>query len=177
PVLRAPDRDDASLRQPAAPPVAVPTPLPATPVPATPTAEPTATATPRREPTAVPTVQATPAVAVEAAPAATRNGVSPLAYGAAGLAAAALGGAALIARRRARRSLSEPPPPDDPIGEPLHDGFAEAELARMLAHRLHGQEADPAMLVAAQVVRFLRDEGLGHVPIVTVRQGRRTAAL
>ncbi|MPZ15519.1 MAG: LysM peptidoglycan-binding domain-containing protein [Chloroflexi bacterium] len=100
----------------------------------------------------------------------------PLLYGAAGLAAAAVGGAAVFARRRARRSLDELPIPTEPEPDP-NDDFAEAEFVRVLAHRLHGGEVEPVVLVAGDVLRFLADQGVWDASVVMARQGRSSVAL
>lgn len=144
-----------------------------TPAPASPTAD--ATAVPV-EPSIVPApaTAATPSVAVETEPISSDSALSPLLYGAAGM--AAVGGAALLARRRVRRSLSEPPIPTEPEPPPSDD-FAEAEFARALTHQLHGGEMEPVALVAQHALRFLSEHGLDDVAVITARQGRNSTAL
>ena len=102
-----------------------------------------------------------------------------LAYGAAGLATlAAGGGVALLARRRFRRRLSEPPVPTGAEPGPVvTEGFAEAEFARVLAHRVHSGEIEPAILVVDQVLRFFAEHGIGDVSVLTVSQRRATVVL
>lgn len=104
---------------------------------------------------------------------------SPLVYGAAGLTAAALaGGAALLMRRRVRRSLDEPPIPPAPKPKPAPgDDFAGAELARVLTHRLHGGEVEPAVVVAEQARRFLAEEAVDEAAVVFAYQGRNAVTL
>lgn len=128
------------------------------------------------EPTIVPApaTGATPSVAVEPEPISSNSALSPLLYGAAGM--AAVGGAVLLARRRVRRSLSEPPIPTQPEPPPSDD-FAEAEFARSLTHQLHGGEVEPVALVAQHALRFLSEHGLDDVAVITARQGRNSTAL
>ncbi len=167
-----------------------PTPAPASPSPVTspppigraePTSVPTSP-TPAATATApAPTADATPAVALEPEPAAQGGdgAPSPLVYGAAGLTAAALaGGAALLMRRRVRRSLDEPPIPPAPKPKPAPgDDCAEAELARVLTHRLHGGEVEPAVVVAEQARRFLAEEAVDTAVVALAYQGRNAVTL
>ncbi len=112
-------------------------------------------------PTVVPPIVVSP---MEEEPAASGGDHAAAALGAAVVAVAA-GGAAVLARRRVRRRLEEPPVP--PWTEtPMREGFAEAEFARSLAHRLHGGEVEPAILVAEQVRRALGELGLDGVSIL-----------
>ncbi len=120
-----------------------------------------------------------PAIVVESEPAPVESAVSPLAYGAAGLATlVAAGGAIVLSRRRVRRSLSEPPvrAVSEACSPPSND-FAEAEFGRVLTHRLHGNEVEPTVLIAEQVLRFLAEHGVLEASVVTARQDRNAATL
>ncbi|MCC6177465.1 MAG: LysM peptidoglycan-binding domain-containing protein [Chloroflexi bacterium] len=156
---------EAAITQPSTPPTVTPVPTDTLPP-----AEPSATA--------IPATTNVPAEAVGVAPTESPSDadVTPLKYGAAALAAfAAAGGAVLVALRRARRRLVEPWLPDVPEeGPESNEGFAEPELARVLEHRLHGGEVEPAVIVADQAVRFFEGHDLGQIDVVTVGQ-RRTA--
>lgn len=163
------------------PPPEIPTPA-ATPAGSNPTPLP-AVAPDLPEPAVAPTpvdiTDSRPVVAAEPA-APPRQEVPPaLVYSAAGLAAlAAGGGVALLARRRFRRRLTEPPV--STVAEPgpaVSEGFAEAEFARVFAHRAHGEEVEPAVLVADQALRFFDEHGLDGVSVLTVSQRRTTATL
>ncbi len=148
------------------------------PTPVAPTPTPTATEAVRQATplAAAPTAPSTPVVVAEPVEA-PAEGTSPVVWGAiAATMAAAAGAAALAARRRVRRSLSEPPVRDDDDGVP-NRGFVEADLARTLVHRLHGKEVDAASLVADAVCRFLREHDVDEVTVLSVQQGRDTAAL
>jgi hypothetical protein len=128
-----------------------------------------------REPGTIPTHR----IVIEPAPTPAEDGVPPVVYGAAGLAAAAVAGsAALLVRRRVRRSLREPPvrPPPRASGR-LGNGFAEAEPARAFTHRLFGGEVEQAQVVAEHVLRFLAEEGLTEVAVLAARHERNTVAL
>jgi len=147
-----------------------------TPAPASPTPVPTVPA-----PKAVasePAVAPTPAVVAEPVSTAQDGVPSPFVLGAAGVAVAAAGSAVFLARRRVRRSLREPPvpPPPEP-SPPPGDDFAEADPARVLAHRLHGGEVEPVVLVAEQARRFLDEQGLPDASVVLAYQGRNAATL
>lgn len=147
-----------------------PTHAPASPMPLATAAAPTAVAI---EPASAPA----PAAVADAEPGA-RDGLSPeVVLGVAGAAAAA-GSAVYFARRRVRRSLSEPPvpPPPEPSA-PAGDDFAEAEPARTLAHRLHGDHVEPAVLVTERARRFLDEQGLSDASVVAVYQARSTLTL
>lgn len=156
---------EAAITQPSAPPTVtlVPTDTPAP-------AEPSATA--------IPATTDVPAEAVGVAPSASPSDadVTALKHGAAALAAlAAAGGAVLVALRRARRRLVEPWSPEVPEeGPESNEGFAEPELARVLEHRIHGGEVEPAVIVADQAIRFFEEHDLSQIDVVTVGQ-RRTA--
>jgi len=94
----------------------------------------------------------------------------------AGLAAlAAGGGVILLARRRARldpHALSA----DGVEGIPREDGWADPSYARTFAHRLDGG-AEPALLVAEQVLYCLKDAGIDDVDLISMREGRHTMEL
>lgn len=156
---------EAAITQPSAPPTVTPVPTD-TPAPAEPSA------------TAIPATTDVPAEAVGVAPTASQSDadVTPLKYGAAALAAlAAAGGAVLVALRRARRRIVEPWSPEVPEeGPESNEGFAEPELARVLEHRIHGGEVEPAVIVADQALRFFEEHDLSQIDVVTVGQ-RRTA--
>ncbi|MBI4496660.1 MAG: LysM peptidoglycan-binding domain-containing protein [Chloroflexi bacterium] len=128
-------------------------------------------------PATPPIAVATPQVMGDPEPTMADGTDSTLPYGAAGLAAAAaVGGAVLLARRRARRSLTEPPVPREPARQPSED-FAEAEFARTFTHHLHGGEIEPATLLAEHAVRFLAEQGVPDVSVLTARHGRNAATL
>src|SRR5439155_25591066 len=111
-------------------------------------------------------------VEVPSAPAATSDGISALTYGAAGLgAAAAAGGAFVLARRRARRRLSDPRPATPTERVMPSANFADVDVARVLAHRLHGGDQEPAVLVAEHARRFFAEQGLDHLAVVVARYG------
>lgn len=154
---------------PSAPTEAAPTPAlpsPAAPTPAPPTASAQARTTPM------------PSAAAEPQPGSSDGAPAPLVYGAAGLAAVAVAGGAALLVRRVRRSLSEPPiSPPPKAGPPPGDDFAEAELARALTYRLHGDEVEPVVLLAEQLRRFLDDEGVGGASVVLARRGRNATTL
>src|SRR5205807_9740410 len=118
------------------------------------------------------TVVATP-VAQSAAPSVVATGAdgpSTLLYGAVGLgAAAAIGGGIVLARRRPRRRMSEPRPPSTDERVVPSESFADADVARLFAHRLHGGEQEPAVLVAEHARRFFAEHGLGEVSVVVAR--------
>ncbi|HEY3081074.1 MAG TPA: LysM peptidoglycan-binding domain-containing protein [Chloroflexota bacterium] len=181
-LMRAPDRDDPGLRRAAA--SATPAPTPPAPTPPAPTLPPPRPSLPSEPaPTPVaPAVVEEPAVTAVPPPAqrpvAAHDSASILLYGVGGaVGAAAAGGALYAARRRSRRGFDEAPIADEPAGDAVvHDGFAEAELARALAHRLHGGEAEPAVVVAGCALRYFAEHGL-DLGVVTVRQGRRSIVL
>jgi DNA-binding SARP family transcriptional activator/LysM repeat protein len=137
-------------------------------------------ASPEAPVSAAPSVAAEPTtVAPPAALAANRPPLTLL-YGlAGGLAAAGGGAAAAIARRRwARRSLDEPLPLPDEDTPALVGGFAEADLARGLTHRLQGDELEAPVVIAGQVARFFAGRGLTSVDVLAVRSaGERAAVL
>ena len=170
----------------AAPPVAPPVAPPAaaqpqpSPTPVCPTPPPPAV--PAAPLNSAPTVAPTPSptrtvvVATPSDDAATAP-ISPWLLGAAGVGtAAAVGAAAFKARRRVRRSLSERPAPLEDE-QPAPRGFADAEPARVLTHRLSGAEAEPAVVVAEQALRFLAENGVDEVTVVTAREGRGVVEL
>ena len=101
---------------------------------------------------------------------------SNLIYGSLGLGAlGAAAGAALVTLRRLRRRLTEPWTPDVPEEGPAsNEGFAEAELTRVLEHRLQGGEVEPAVIVANQALRYFAEHDLDQIGVVTASQ-RRTA--
>ncbi|MFN8472170.1 MAG: LysM peptidoglycan-binding domain-containing protein [Anaerolineae bacterium] len=99
-----------------------------------------------------------------------------VAWGALGAGAVAATGAAVMLRRRTRRSLDEPPIPSNEPALPKAD-FAEAEFTRILSHRLQGGEAEPAIIVAGQVLHFLKDNSIEDARIVTAKQGRTSITL
>ncbi len=104
--------------------------------------------------------------------------VPAVAYGAAGLAAAAVAsGVTVLVRRRVRRSLREPPSRARPWARAQASGFAEAELGRAFAHRLHGEEVELAQLVADEVLRFLVEQGLTALSILAASGGRNAVTL
>ncbi|MCX6021594.1 MAG: LysM peptidoglycan-binding domain-containing protein [Chloroflexi bacterium] len=133
------------------------------------------------EPAAViaPVPASSPVIAEELPPESADGAAPPLLSGAAVLAAAAAaaGGALLLARRRVRRSLSEPPIPSVQERTLTTDDFADAEFTRSLMHRLHGGEAELAVLVAEQAVRFLDEQGIDGVSVVTARQAQHDVTL
>ncbi|MDA8218668.1 MAG: LysM peptidoglycan-binding domain-containing protein, partial [Dehalococcoidales bacterium] len=126
-----------------------------------------------------PSVAPMPAVLVEPEPAPAEVTVSPLVYGAAGLAAiAAAGGAVALARRRVRRSLSElPVRAATQASSPPSGDFAEAEFGRVLTHRIHGKEVEPVVLVAEQALRFLEEHRVPDASVVMAQQGRNATTL
>ncbi len=126
-----------------------------------------------------PSAALTPTALVEPEPAPSTGAVSPLVYGAAGLVTIAVtGGAMVLARRRVRRSLDElPVRAVSEVGSPPGGDFAEAEFGRVLAHRLHGDEVEPVVLVAEQVLRFLGEHGMPEASVVMARQGRNATTL
>jgi len=87
------------------------------------------------------------------------------------MAAAGAAAAALLPRRRVRRSLTEPPVPVPTFGPPPGDDFLNAEPDRVLAHRLHGGETDPVILVAERALRFLAGQGI-YVFVIWAERGR-----
>jgi DNA-binding SARP family transcriptional activator/LysM repeat protein len=106
------------------------------------------------------------------------GGVPPVAYGAAGLAAAAVaGGVTVLVRRRVRRSLREPPLRARTWARAGASGFAEAELARAFAHRLHGEEVELAQLVADEALRFFHERGLTAVSLLAASGARNAVTL
>ncbi|MFN8472782.1 MAG: LysM peptidoglycan-binding domain-containing protein [Anaerolineae bacterium] len=145
--------------------VAAPAPLPTATAPL-----PTAVPPPSATPTQAPTVMAAPPADASA------RELPPLLWGIAGVSAAAVAGAATLAVRRFRRSMSEPPVPLDD-GPPIKPGFTDADLARVLTHRIEGNEVEPAILVAEQWLRFLREYDLDTAPIVAARQSPNTVSL
>ncbi len=173
PLVDAPVAHEAPVE--AAPPVLPPSDPP--PTVAAPAPPPTATAP---LPTAVPPPSATPTQAptVMMAPSADTSAreLPPLLWGIAGVSAAAAAGATMFAVRRFRRSMSEPPVPLDD-SPPIQPGFTDADLARVLTHRLEGNEVEPAILVAEQWLRFLRELDLDEAPIVAARQSPNTVSL
>ena len=159
----------------AAPPVAPRAEPPATVVAPTPPIAPTVAL-----PTSIPTITATPTqvptVMVAPTPAETSGReLPPLLWGAAAVAVAATGAAA-VAVRRFRRSMSEPPVPIDD-GAPIGHGFTDADLARVLTHRLQGHEVEPAILVAEQTLRFFSEHGIEGLPLVSAQQSRNAVNL
>ena len=159
---------------------ALPSPTPIVPADTTPTPAPASPVIPTpAPPTAVPQAGTapTPTAAVEPDPRDSEDGPEPLVYGAAGLAAVAVAGGAALLVRRVRRSLSEPPIPPPKAGPPPGDDFAEAELARALTYRLHGDEVEPVVLLAEQLHRCLDDEGLAGVSVVLACRGRNATTL
>jgi nucleoid-associated protein YgaU/DNA-binding SARP family transcriptional activator len=58
----------------------------------------------------------------------------------------------------------------------LGGGFAEAAFGPVLAHRLLGEEVEPAVVGAERVLEFLRSRGLPRVAVVTAAQGRPSGA-
>ncbi|MGE0544369.1 MAG: LysM peptidoglycan-binding domain-containing protein, partial [Dehalococcoidia bacterium] len=131
-------------------------------------------------PTAVPQTSTTPTptAAVEPQSGASNDTPAPLVYGAATLAAVTVAGGAALLVRRVRRSLSEPPvSPTPKASPPPGDGFAEAELARALTHRLRGDEVEPVILLTAQLHLFLEDEGVGGVSVVLACRARNATTL
>jgi hypothetical protein len=122
-----------------------------------------------------PAVPDPPAVVADAAAVRVESPRSRYVYGAAAVAGAAALGGAFVLRRRARRSLSEPPPRQE---RPTpSDEFAETGLARALAHRLHGGDAEPAVLAAEHARWFLDKNGLSGAAVVLVKHGRRGVGL
>lgn len=161
------------VASPEAPVLQPPTPPTVTPMPTNiPTpAEPTETAIP------VTTDAPTEVVEVEPTASPSDGDVAALTkFGAAGLAVlAAAVGAVLVALRRLRRRVAEPWTSDVPEeGPESNAGFAEPELARVLEHRIHGGEIEPAVIVADQALRFFDERDLSQIDVVTVSQ-RRTA--
>lgn len=169
----APVMPAAPETPPVPPPPAPATPAEPTPVVASPTPTSVAVTPPPTPVAAEPTLLPTPVVAPQS-PDQPGNTTSPLVWGAIALGTAAAAGAALTARRRVRRSLSEPPVPREEDELP-NRGFVEAELARALAHRLQGGEAEAATLVAEAVTRFLQEQGVDDVAVLSVQQGRDRA--
>ena len=123
-----------------------------------------------------PTSGPTEAVEIEPAAPVSDDTIRAVTWGAAILGAlAAAVGAVLMALRRLRRRISEPWMPDVPeVGPATNEGFAEPELARVLEHRIHGGEVEPAVIVADQAMRFFEEHDVSSVDVVTVGQ-RRTA--
>jgi DNA-binding SARP family transcriptional activator/LysM repeat protein len=98
--------------------------------------------------------------------------------------AGAAASAGLLGRRYwrsgVRRRLSVPPAAAARrIAEDVavHDGFAEAEFGRQLAHRLLSGEGEPAVVGTEHVGRYLRECGLNAVAVVTAVQGREASGL
>lgn len=104
---------------------------------------------------------------------------SNLIYGTLGFGAlGAAAGAALFTLRRLRRRLTESWTPDVPEEGPAsNEGFAEAELTRVLEHRLQGGEVEPAVIVANQALRYFDEHDLDEVEVVTVGQRRSAVSL
>ena len=89
---------------------------------------------------------------------------------------AVVGAASLLARRRRRHCPDEPPLPDeDPL--PIEGGFATAAAARVVAAGAAAEDVEPAVLVATQTLRFLREREVRDAGLVHMRQGRRSAVL
>jgi len=132
------------------------------------------------EPAATPVLDPTPgpteAAEIEPAAPASDDTVRAVTWGAAILGAlAAAVGAVCMAMRGLRRRITEPWMPDVPeIGPATNEGFAEPELARVLEHRIHGGEVEPAVIVAGQAMRLFEEHDVSEVDVVTVGQ-RRTA--
>lgn len=58
----------------------------------------------------------------------------------------------------------------------LGGGFAEAEFGPVLAHRLLGDEVEPAVVGAEHVLRFLHEQGVRGASLLTAVQGRPAGA-
>ena len=166
---------------PSAPAVPIPvTPPEPTPEPATPT--PIATVVAPAEVATEPESEVA-GVMAEAQPVARDATSSPFAVGtaealgAAGALAVAAGSAIYFMRRPVRRSLSEPPMPMPEPGPPPGDDFAESDLARALAHRLHGGDVEPAVVVAAAARRYLDEQAMPDAEVVAVYQARTSVTL
>jgi two-component SAPR family response regulator/LysM repeat protein len=189
--LRLPVSESNASPAPAAPAPAQP--APAQPAPAQPPVTSEPVLTPRSTPsTSTPIAFPTPAVsspvAVQmpttvprvVAPSPATNTTSPLpspiVEGAAAAAVVAAG-AIVLARRRFRRSLDEPADETTPPPSTLCNDFAEAELARTLAHRLESGEIEPVEVVAAQTQRFLRERGIDDAAILLARHATKAMSL
>lgn len=96
--------------------------------------------------------------------------------GVAGAAAIAAGGAVLLARRRVRRSLNAPPISAPTQARPVNQ-FADADPARALVHRLHGDEAEPITGLAMRVRDLLAAAGIGDAAVIWAEQARNAITL
>ncbi len=93
-----------------------------------------------------------------------------------GLGLALLGaGGAVWGRRRLRRPRRVKTEPESDVV--VEEGYATAELAHELAHRLQGDEADPVQVVVAQLTRFLAEHHLETASVVAARHGRSATTL
>ncbi len=118
-------------------------------------------------------------VVVEPEQADAHGGPLPISQGVAGLAGVmGVGSVLMLTRRRVRRSLDDLPV--RPMVEDVFSGeggFVEAEFARALTHRLHGDEVEPVVLVTGQTLRFLAEQGMGDVSVVMACQSSNTTTL
>ncbi len=127
----------------------------------------------------MPSVQGTPMVAptpIATAPIHMHNTFDTERLLPAGLAALAAGGGVILLARRRARLHPDALSPDGVGAIPTEDGWADPSYARTFAHRLDGG-AEPALLVAEQVLYCLQDAGIDDVNLISMREGRHTMEL
>ncbi len=117
---------------------------------------------------------ATPVGEPLASPAARDIPLPAAALGGLGLALLGAGGA-VWGRQRLRRPRRVKTEPESDVV--VEEGYATAELAHELAHRLQGDEADPVQVVVAQLARFLAEHHLETASVVAARHGRSATTL
>jgi DNA-binding SARP family transcriptional activator/nucleoid-associated protein YgaU len=99
----------------------------------------------------------------------------PLAAAAGVVGIAALAGAATLGVQRVRRLRPLHQEPESEVV--VEGGYAEAVLTTTLTHRLHGGRAEPVVVLATHLRRFLSEHALPDVQVIAVRHGRSATTL